>query len=79
MTPGLKEKLIGMVAGIEDEALLQIIKNDIESFTQDGNDITLGLEPNQLEELKNLANEPDDHDIISENEFKSATAKWLMK
>ncbi|MFP5040916.1 hypothetical protein [Parasediminibacterium sp. JCM 36343] len=79
MTSGLKEIVIGMVEDIEDEALLQVLKNDIDYFKHNGSDITVGLTPNQLEELKNLANEPDDKDTLSENEFKKATAKWLMK
>ncbi len=79
MAPGLKEIVIGMVADIEDEALLQVIKNDIDYFSHAGSDITAGLTPTQLEELTSLANEPDDKDTLSENEFKKATAKWLMK
>ncbi|MFP5042906.1 hypothetical protein [Parasediminibacterium sp. JCM 36343] len=64
MAPGLKEIVIGMVAGIEDEALLQVIKNDIDYFSQNGSDITAGLTPTQLKELTSLANEPDEKDTL---------------
>jgi hypothetical protein len=76
MTSSLKEKVLQMIGGIEDEQVLELIKNDIEYFSSDGTDIIDGLNTHQLNELKNLAQGPDTDYTLSEDEFIKATAKW---
>ena len=72
----LKEKVIQMIGGIEDEQVLELIKSDIEYFSSEGTDVTDGLNARQLNELNSLAQEPDTAYTLSEDEFIKATAKW---
>ncbi len=75
----LKQQLIKMISTIEDEQLLQLLKADIEYFTDTGTDILDELNDADKEDLMNLVNEPDEKDTLTENEYKAATAKWRMK
>ena len=68
-----------MVSAIEDENLLELVKADIQYFTNQETDILDGLSYSDQEELLNLANEPTEKDTLSENEFKEATARWRTK
>jgi|GEM_PF-3070184 len=76
MASQLKETVLQMIGGIENEQVLELIKNDIEYFSSEGMDITDGLNTQQLNELANLAQEPDTAYTLSEDEFIKATAKW---
>ena len=76
MASQLKETVLKMIGGIENEQVLELIKNDIEYFSSEGMDITDGLNTQQLNELTNLAQEPDTAYTLSEDEFIKATAKW---
>jgi len=75
----LKEQVVKMVSSVEDEHLLELIKADIEYFSDKDIDIIDDLYYADKEELLNLASEPDEKDTISEDEFKEATAKWRTK
>jgi hypothetical protein len=69
--------VLSLVAQIEDENLLELLKADIEFFKE--GDITDGLSESEVEELENLANEPDDVNVTSQEEFKQLTDKWRSK
>ena len=71
----LKEEVVRIVSSVEDEYLLKLVKADIEYFSNKEVDIIDDLYYSDKEELLNLANEPDEKDAISEDEFKEATAK----
>ncbi len=72
----LKQQLLQMVADTEDEQLLALVKADIEYFNSKETDIPDELTYTDKEELITLANEPDEKDILTEEEFKERTAKW---
>lgn len=77
MESQIKKEVLSLVQEIEDENLLQLLKADIEFFKE--GDITDALSESELEELKNVANEPDDLNVISQEEFKQLTDKWRLK
>ena len=75
----LKEEVLQMVASIDHEELLELVKADIEHFHNKAVDIFDELSSKDKEELINLINEPDEKDTLTEDEFKAATAKWRTK
>ncbi|HEX5155197.1 MAG TPA: hypothetical protein VFW07_27335 [Parafilimonas sp.] len=75
----LKEEVLHMVSSIEDEQLLQLVKADIEYFSNKEKDILDELNEADREELLNLLNEPDKKDILFEDEYIALTAKWRTK
>lgn len=78
MSP-LKEQVLEMVSSINDEQLLELVKADIEYFSDKNTDILDDLNSTDREELLNLLNEPDEKDTLTEDEYKAATAKWRTK
>ena len=76
MTSQLKETVLQLLGEIDNEQVLELIKNDIEYFTSEGVDISDGLNHSQFELLVNLANETDTDYTISEDEFIKSTSKW---
>ena len=77
--PSLSEQVIQIVAAIEDPQLFELVKADIEYFGNKSTDILHKLYCTDKEELLRLANEPDEKDTITEEEFKEATARWRTK
>lgn len=75
----LKEQVLQMVSSIEDEQLLELVKADIEYFNNKEVDIFDELNETDREELLNMVNEPDEKDILSEDEYKAATSRWRTK
>ncbi len=75
----LKEQVIEMVASIDDEHLLELVKADIEFFKDKNTDIIDELNKEDKEDLMNLSNEPAEKDTITEGEYKAATARWRTK
>ena len=75
----LKDQVLEMVASINNEQLLELVKADIEYFNDKSIDIIDELNITDREELMNLLNEPDEKDAMTEDEFKAATAKWRTK
>ena len=78
MSP-LKEQVLEMVSSINDEQLLELVKADIEYFSDKNTDILDDLNNTDREELLNLLKEPDEKDTLTEDEYKAATAKWRTK
>ena len=79
MASDIKKEVLTLVESIENEDLLQLLKADIEFFNKRGIDITDGLSPEEIEELQELANEPDTKDSLSEEEFKQLTDRWRTR
>jgi len=79
MLSDIKNEMLTLIQSIENEDLLQLLKADIEFFNKPGVDITDGLSAEDLDELQELANEPDTKDTLSEGEFKQLTNKWRTK
>ncbi len=80
MATTLKQELIDKISATEDENLLQLLKNDYDYFTGVGKpDVTDELSSEDLEELKNLLNEPFGHETESYEDFKMAVDKWRTK
>jgi hypothetical protein len=75
----LKKQVVRMISSVEDEHLLELVKADIEYFSNKDTDIIDDLYYADKEELLSLANEPDEKDTIYEDEFKEATAKSRTK
>lgn len=80
MATTLKQELINKISSTEDEDLLQLLKNDYDYFTGIGKpDVTDELSVEDLEELKNILNEPFGHETQSYEDFKKAIDKWRTK
>ena len=75
----LKEQVVQMISTVEDEYLLELVKADIEYFSNKNVDIIDDLYYTDKEELLDMANEPNEKDTMSEDEFKEATKKWRIK
>lgn len=67
-----------MVSSINDEYLLELVKAAIEYFNG-RTDILNELGDADRKELLNLLNEPEAKDMLTEDEYKAATAKWRTK
>ena len=74
-----KEQLIKQITEIKDEHALEMLEESLSYFTDQSKDITDGLSASDLKELETLVNEPDDKDILTEEEYKKATARWRTK
>lgn len=80
MATTLKQELIDKISATEDENLLQLLKQDYDYFTGIGKaDVIDELSPEDLEELKNLLNEPFGHETESYEDFKRAINRWRTK
>lgn len=75
----LKEEILQLVATIDDENLLELVKADIEYFRNKKADILDELSESDKKELLDMLNEPDEKDTISEDDFKAATEQWRIK
>ncbi len=77
MSSSLKQELIDKITATEDENLLQLLKEDYDYFAAIGKpDIIDELSKEDLEELKNLLNEPFGHETESYEDFKKAISRW---
>ncbi len=80
MATTLKQELIDKISATEDENLLQLLKQDYDYFTGIGKaDVIDELSPEDLEELKNILNEPFGHETESYEDFKKAIDRWHTK
>jgi hypothetical protein len=72
----IKDQVLQMISETNDEHLLELIKADIEYFSNKGTDILDELNAVHRNELLKLIDEPDEKDTLTEDEYKAATAKW---
>lgn len=78
MTRTLKEEVLQMVASIDDENILSILKTDIEELNQQGkHDWADELSEEEFKELEAQLNEPDtEENTVSWEEYQKLTARW---
>ncbi|MFC4230768.1 hypothetical protein ACFOW1_02625 [Parasediminibacterium paludis] len=78
MTRTLKEEVLQMVASIDDENILSILKTDIEELNQQAkHDWADELSEEEFKELEAQLNEPDtEENCVSWDEYQKLTAKW---
>jgi hypothetical protein len=78
MTHTLKEEVLQMVASIDDENILSILKTDIEELNQQGkHDWADELSEEEFKELEAQLNEPDtEENTVSWDEYQKLTARW---
>ena len=74
----LKEQLVKKIESTKNENLLQLLNIDFDYFTGTG-DITDGVSKDEINELQQMVNEPDDKDTLSRKEYRQATAAWRNK
>lgn len=72
----LKQELIEKIAAIEDYDALMIVKEDLRVWESTDSHNPLGLSDEDYKELEELADEPDDKDTISFDEFKQSLQQW---
>lgn len=69
--------LIEQIAQLKDEYVLGMLEEELSYHLHDRDAIQLCK--NNLYELITIADEPEDKDVVSENEYRTATEKWRMK
>jgi hypothetical protein len=81
MTRTLKEEVLQMVASIDDENILFILKQDINELNQQGkHDWADELSEEEFKELEAQLNEPDtEENCVSQEEFNQFIQKWRSK
>ncbi len=81
MTSFIKQAIIDKIVAIDDEQVLERIKEDIDYLTADANakEVLQELSSNDKAELLSLANEPDDFETTSYKNFKASISRWLTK
>lgn len=75
----LKEQVLQMISQIDDIQLLELVKADIEYFANKETDILDELNDADRSELLSQVNELDEKDILTDEEYKAATARWRTK
>lgn len=66
--------MLQLVTAIEDEEILQVIKQNIEAIKT--YDVTDDLLAEDFNELKNMVNEPSGYETLSQKEFDNSIKKW---
>jgi ClpP class serine protease len=78
----LKKELHSLIDNMEDEELLNMVKEDIVAYQtenkKDFDDLS-GLTPEERKELEELATEDPDKDTISYEEFKQHIQGWRTR
>ncbi len=75
-----RSSLIQQIGTINDEQTLEMLQETLGYYTHNsGKDITDGLDKHQMQELLSLAQESDEKDTISEDDYKKMFARWGTK
>jgi len=78
MNEDVKLKIYRLIDSIEDEAVLQIVAEDIQYYT--GNkDIIDDLDQEQQRELDNAVSEADNGETLSWDDFKKEMNEWKKR
>ncbi len=73
----LKEEVLQLVANLNDENALAMVKAEIEYFNnKEELDVLDELSADDRAELMELINEPDEKDTLNHDEYLKATARW---
>lgn len=77
----LKKELHELIDKIEDEELLNVVKEDIVAYQKAGTDFDdlSDLTPEERAELEELANEDPGKDSMSFEDYKKEMKEWLSK
>ena len=77
----LKKELHELIDNIEDEEMLNIVKEDIVAYQKAGTefDDLSDLTPEERAELEESINEDPDKDVVSEEEFNNYIQAWRKK
>jgi len=78
MSKEVKSKIYEILEGIEDEAVLNQVMEDV-VFYASKKDIVDELSPNQLKELDEAIAEADNKQSITWEEFKKEMNEWRKK
>jgi hypothetical protein len=78
MSKAVKSKIYQLLDGIEDEAVLNQVMEDV-AFYATKKDIVEQLAPGQLKELDKAIEEADNKETISWNDFKKEMKEWKKK
>ena len=78
MSKAVKTKIYQLLEGIEDEAVLNQVMEDV-AFYATKKDIVDELNPDQLKELDKAIRETDNKETISWDDFKKEMKEWKKK
>jgi hypothetical protein len=78
MNKVVKTKISGLLEEIDDEAVLNLLMEDV-SFYASKKDIVDGLDERQLKELDEAIEEADNKETISWEDFKKEINEWRKK
>lgn len=78
MSKAVKAKIYKLLEGIEDEAVLNQVMEDV-AFYATKKDIVNELGPDQLKELDKAIKEADNKETISWDDFKKEIKEWKKK
>jgi hypothetical protein len=74
-----QQQLIQQISAITDGDILTMIEEELSYHLQNKSDITDELTPYELHELVTLANEPDNKNTVSLDDYRKATERWRTK
>lgn len=75
----MQEHLIKQVGAVTDESILRMLDEELSFYLQHKDDAKIQLSKKDYEELTMLANESEEGNTISFDEFKNIMDKWRMK
>ena len=78
MSKAVRSKIYKILDGIEDEAVLNQVMEDV-TFYATKKDIVDELNPGQLKELDKAIEEADNKETISWDDFKKEMNEWRKK
>lgn len=78
MSKIVKTKIYQLLEGIEDEAVLNQVMEEV-AFYATKKDVVDELNPDQLKELDNAIEEADNKETISWHDFKKEMKEWKIK
>ncbi|HEX7905182.1 MAG TPA: hypothetical protein VF487_15025 [Chitinophagaceae bacterium] len=78
MSKTVRNKIVKLLEGIEDEAVLNQVMEDVVFYTNK-KDILDGLNADQLKELDKAIEEADNKETIPWHDFKKEMNEWKKK
>lgn len=79
MNDKIKEEIIELLQNVDDENYLQVLKEDLVEYKTNQKDVLDDLSPEDLADLKQIAEEDDFKDTITEEELFKSLARWNTK
>ena len=75
----LQQQLINRISAVNNEDILRMLDEELNFSLQSYSDLATVLSKEDLQELRQLANEPIGKNTISLSEFDKIMDQWLMK